>query len=157
MDLLEVDVVTGKKTTFRESSRRALDALLVSEVLFAVIGPTALGVRGLPRMTRHLDVVVTTDDAFGAIDALIEAGFRSVTPVNRSEAPEAMYVFTRGEDEVEHFADLARIVLETKVDIAAVERYLAEVHPEMLSTLRDKVHAARNPPPAPPRPTRKRR
>ncbi len=86
-DVLLVDPVTGRRTGLAASVRRALRALSEAEVPYAVIGATALAVRGLPRMTRDLDVVVVLEDAFPALDALEAAGFRSVTPVNRSEDP----------------------------------------------------------------------
>lgn len=202
VEILELDIVTGKKTSFAVDSRKALRALTKSEVPFAVIGATALAARGLPRMTKDLDLVVTTDDAWDALEALGDAGFASVAPVDRKDDPEPMYVLTKGSSEVDllvaagepestvvaeatpasvfgvrvptatlehlvlmylysnqvrHQGDLARIVMETKVDLAEVERYLAEVHTEMLPVLRDRVHAARNPPPAPTRPTRKKK
>jgi len=202
VEILEFDIVTGKKTSFVSTSRRALRALLGAKVPFAVIGATALGARGLPRFTKDLDLVVATDDAWEALDALESAGFRSAAPVARDEDPEPMYVLTHGTGEVDllvtagepestviaeakktdvfgvrapvaslehlvlmylysnqprHQGDLARIVTETKVDLREVERYLADVHPEMLSTLRARVELARHPPPAPPRPTKARR
>jgi hypothetical protein len=201
LEIVEFDIVTGKKNTFVATSRRALRALRKTKVPFAVIGATALGARGLPRFTKDLDLVVTTDDAWEALDALEAVGFRSAAPVDRHADPEAMYVLSHGTGEVDllvaagepessviaeatatnvfgvrvpvatlehlvlmylysnqprHQGDLARIVVETKVDLVEVERYLADVHPEMLSTLRARVHDARHPPPAPPRPTRRR-
>ncbi len=45
---------------------------------------------------------------------------------------------------------------ESRVDVATVEGFLAEVHPEMLPELRERVRSAREPRPAPPRPTRRR-
>ncbi len=201
MEILEIDIVTGQKTSFVAGSRRALRALSKAEVPFAVIGATALAARGLPRMTKDLDLVVTSDDAWPALDALQGAGFKSVAPVDRKEDPEAMYVLHHGPSEVDllvasgepestvvaeathlpvfgvkvpvatlehlvlmylysnqirHQGDLARIVTESRVDLPEVERYLAEVHPEMLPVLRDRVHAARNLPPPPPRPTKRR-
>lgn len=202
MEILEIDAVTGKKTSFAADSRKALRALTKAEVPFAVIGATALAVRGLPRMTKDLGLVVTIEDAWDALDALLGAGFSSVTPVDRNEDPEPMYVLTKGASEVDllvaggepestvvaeapktsvfgvtvptatlehlvlmylysnqvrHQGDLARIVVETKVDLASVERYLAEVHAKMLPLLRDRVHAARHPAPAPVRPRAKRK
>lgn len=59
MEILELDVVTGKKTSFAADSRKALRALVGVDVPFAVIGATALAARGLPRMTKDLDIVVT--------------------------------------------------------------------------------------------------
>jgi hypothetical protein len=144
---------------------------------------------------------VTTDDAWQALDALLDSGFRSVAPVNREADPEAMYVLHRGSAEVDllvasgepestvvaeateipvfgvrvpvatlehlvlmylysnqirHQGDLARIVTETDVDLTEVERYLADVHPEMLPMLRQRVQAARHPPAPPPRPGKRR-
>lgn len=199
VEFLEIDIVTGKKTSFAADSRKALRGLIRADVPFAVIGATALAARGLPRMTKDLDLVVTTDDAWDALDSLTRAGFASVAPIHRAEDPEAMYVLTKGSTEVDllvasgepestvvaeatrtsvfgvnaptatlehlvlmylysnqirHQGDLARIVLETKVDVAEIERYLAEVHAEMLPVLRDRIHAARNLPLPPPRPTR---
>lgn len=201
-DVLLVDAVTGRRTGLAATVRRALSALEAAEVPYAVVGAAALAVRGLPRMTRDLDVVVVIEDAFAAIDALEAAGFRSVTPVRRGEEPEPMYVLERrggGEVDVlvaaaepestvvaeakaadvfgirapvaslehlllmylysnqpKHLGDFARIVVEAPVDLVAVERYLADVHPEMLPVLKERVHLARNPPPAPPRPKRRR-
>src|SRR5262249_53783926 len=79
-DLLLVDPVTGRRTGLAAAVRRALRALTGAEVPYAVIGATALAVRGLPRMTRGLALVVVVDDAFDALDALDAAGFRSVSP-----------------------------------------------------------------------------
>ncbi len=201
-DVLDVDPVTGGRTGLSAYARRALRALNGADVPYALIGAVALAVRGLPRMTRDLDVVVVIEDAFAALDSLQEAGFRSIAPVVRGQEPEPMYVLKdRGGNEVDllvaagepestvvaeapkatafgvrapvatlehlvlmylysnqprHLADLARIVTETGVDLAAVERYLSDVHPEMLPVLRARVEAARHPPPPPPRPKRRR-
>lgn len=91
-DILDVDVVTGRKTGLARAATRALEALKHAKVPHAVIGATALAVRGFPRMTRDLDVVVLLEDAYSALDALQSAGFRSLTSVDRTTAPEAMYV-----------------------------------------------------------------
>jgi hypothetical protein len=201
-DVVEVDPVTGRATGLAAYSRRALRALASGKVPHALVGAAALAVRGLPRMTRDLDVVVLIEDAFAALDALGRAGFRSLTPVRQDEDPEPMYVLrdskgnevdllvAAGEPEStivaeaptatafgvrapvatlehlvlmylysnqpRHMGDLARIVTETTVDLAAVERFLAEVHPEMLAVLRERVRAARHPAPPPPRPRRRR-
>ncbi|HWL89717.1 MAG TPA: hypothetical protein VNO21_28130 [Polyangiaceae bacterium] len=202
LDVLEVDLMTGERNSIASSMRRALRALNASDVPYAVIGATALGVRGLPRNTRDLDVVVLLEDAFAALDALTDAGFHSVAPIDRDDEPEPMYVLHHGADEVDllvaaaepestvvaeatkatvfgvdapvaslehlvlmylysnqarHLGDLARIVTESEVDLPKVERYLADVHPEMLEVLRDRVQFARKPPPAPARPPRRRR
>jgi len=194
--------VTGKKTSLVATARRALRALNRADVPFAVIGATALGVRGLARFTADLDVVVAREDAFAALTALDDAGFAADPTIEPDAEPEAMYVMRHGKCSVDvliasaepestviaeakptavfgveapvaslehlvlmylysnqprHLGDLARIVLETTVDLALVERYLAEVHPEMLGVLKDRVEAARHPAPAPPRPPRRRR
>ena len=201
-DLLGLDPVTGRRTALPHAVRKAVRALQTVEVPFAVIGATALAARGLPRMTRDLDLVVVIEDAFDALAALEGAGFVSVSPVRRSEEPEPMYVLhsaggievdllvAAGEPEStivaeapqaevfgvdapvatlehlvlmylysnqpKHLGDMARIVTETSVDLAAVERYLAEVHPEMLPVLATRVMGARTPPPAPKKPPRRR-
>ena len=201
-DVLEVDPVTGRRTGLAAYARRVLRTLGESKVPYALVGATALAVRGLPRMTRDVDVLVLIEDAFAALDALQEAGFRSLTPIVRDAQPEPMYVLkdkrggevdvhiAAGEPEstvvaeapratafgvrarvatlehlvlmylysnqARHLGDLARIVTETSVDLAAVERYLSEVHPEMLPVLRERVEMARHPAPPPPRPKRRR-
>lgn len=101
LEILQVDVVTGRRTPIAAGNRRALLALRRARVPFAVIGATALAVRGLPRFTKDLDVVVTTDDAWPALDALEAAGFRSAAPIDRVDEPEAMYVLTRGTAQVD--------------------------------------------------------
>jgi hypothetical protein len=202
-DVLEVDPVTGRSTGLGAYARRVLRALGEAEVPFALIGAAALAVRGLPRMTRDVDVVVLLEDAFAAVDALEDIGFRSIAPVRRQDDPEPMYVLkdaqgnevdvlvAAGEPEStvvaeapkarafgadapvatlehlvlmylysnqpRHLGDLARIVTETDADLAAVEKYLAEVHPEMLPVLHERVRLARNPAPSPPRPPRRKR
>ena len=194
--------MTGKKTPLVATARRALRALNRANVPYAVIGATALGVRGLPRFTADLDVVVAREDAFAALTALDDAGFAADPAIEPDAEPEAVYVMRHGNGSVDvliasaepestviaeakraavfgidapvaslehlvlmylysnqprHLGDLARIVVETRVDLALVERYLAETHPEMLSVLKDRVEAARHPPPAPPRPPRRPR
>jgi len=192
--------VTGKRTPLVATARRALRALNRADVPFAVIGATALGVRGLPRFTADLDVVVAREDAFTALEALDGAGFTVDPVIEREQEPDAMYVTRHGKGSVyvlvasaepestviaeatvapvfgveapvaslehlvlmylysnqpRHQGDLARIVVETRVDLGTVERYLAEVHPEMLPVLKERVHAARHPPPPPKRPPRR--
>jgi len=200
-DVIEVDPVTGRRTGLTAYARRVLRALGASEVPYALVGAAALAVRGLPRMTRDVAVVVLLEDAFDALDALQRIGFRSISPVTRDQDPEPMYVLKdRQGNEVDalvaavepestvvaeaptarafgvrarvatlehlvlmylysnqprHLGDLARIVTETQVDLGAVERYLSEVHPEMLTVLHERVQAARHPAPPPPRPKRR--
>ena len=93
MDLLVLNPVTGARTGLDTTVRRALAALKASRAPFCVVGATALAVRGLPRMTRDLDVVVMIDDAERAIEALRSAGLRPETPLGTPEDPEAMIVF----------------------------------------------------------------
>lgn len=201
-DVLEVDPVSGRRTGLAAYARRALRALKAKRVPHAVIGATALAVRGLPRMTRDLDVVVPIASGFKALDALGGAGFRPTTPVDRQADPEPMYVLVdqsgaevdllvaAAEPETsivseapqslvfgvrapvatlehlllmylysnqpKHLGDFARIVTETSVDLGAVERYLSEVHPEMIPEFTERVSQAKQPKPAPPRPTRRR-
>jgi hypothetical protein len=75
-------------------------------------------------------------------------------PVATLEHLLLMYLYS---NQPRHLGDFARIVVESDVDLVAVERYLADVHPEMLAVLTERVHAAKHPPPAPPRPPRRRR
>ena len=202
MEVVEVDVVTGKPTSLVDTVKRALTALNLTELPYAVIGATALGVRGLPRFTADLDLVVYREDAFEALDVLGAAGFSTSVDIDPEGEPEAPYVMRRGKGSVDllvasaepestviaeatrtlvfgvdspvatlehlvlmylysnqprHLGDLARIVVETDVDVSRVERYLADVHPEMLSVLSERVHAARHPAPGPQRPARRKR
>lgn len=193
--------MTGRRTGLAGEVRRALRALKQAKVPHSVIGAAALAARGLPRMTRDLDIVVLTEDAWTALDALRRAGFRSVTPIDRAEEPEAMYILrSQGGGEVDllvaagepestviaeatparlfgttapvatlehlvlmylysnqprHVGDFARIVTETNVDLGRVSRFLEEIHPEMLSVLRERVQSARQPSPPLPRPKRR--
>lgn len=177
-DVLEVDPVSGRRTGLVAYARRALRALKTKRVPHAVIGATALAVRGLPRMTRDLDVVVPTRKSSQARDALrgnesrvrlrFAAGEPEATVV--SEAPKSLVFGIRApvatleqllllylySNQPKHLGDFARIVTETRVDISAVERYLSEVHPEMLPEFSQRVQQARAPKPAPARPTRRR-
>src|SRR5207302_5569516 len=92
-DLLEARPV--RRPVTGSTARRALRALRSSKIPYAVVGAAALAARGLPRMTKDLDVVVLVEDAFTALDALESAGFRSVAPLDRSGEPE-MYVLQGG-------------------------------------------------------------
>lgn len=134
-------------TTGRRSGRnRGRISLLqrsdrASKVPFAVIGATALGARGLPRFTKDLDVVVTTDDAWEALDALESVGTGEIDLLVTSGEPESsviaeatpaelfgvrvpvatleqlvlMYLYS---NQPRHLGDLARIVTESAVDLA---------------------------------------
>jgi hypothetical protein len=92
-DLLDTDPVTGKATGLTKTIRRTLKAVEKSGVRYSVIGATALAVRGLPRMTRDLDLTVMIDDAPALIAALRRAGLQAVTPPGTEADPEAMVVF----------------------------------------------------------------
>ena len=71
-------------------------------------------------------------------------------PVATLEHLVVMYLYS---NQPRHLGDMARIVVETDVDLPQVERYLADVHPEMLAVLKERVQAARHPAPPPaPRP-----
>lgn len=100
-DILEVDAVTGRKTGLARAATRALKALRNARVSHAVIGATALAVRGLSRMTRDLVLVVPLEDGYRALDALQAAGFRSVAPIDRSDDPEPMYILEAREGGIE--------------------------------------------------------
>ncbi len=93
VDLLVTDPMTGRTTGLVKTIRRALKAMDASGVPYCVIGATALAVRGLPRMTRDLDLVVLIDDARPAIEALRLAKLRATTPVGSKDDPEPMIVF----------------------------------------------------------------
>jgi hypothetical protein len=101
VDLLETDPVTGKKTGLARTVKKALRAMNGSAVPFSVIGATALAVRGLPRMSRDLDLVVLIDDADAAIEALQDAGLEATTPTHDADGPESMIVFLDPTTDVE--------------------------------------------------------
>lgn len=92
-ELLDTDPVSGKPRGLVATVNRALRAMNGSGVSYCVIGATALAVRGLPRMTADLDLVVMLDDAERAIEALRRAGFEAATPVGSAVDPESMVVF----------------------------------------------------------------
>lgn len=203
-EVVDLDVRTGVRTGLATLARKAIDCLNQAEIPYAVVGATALAVRGLPRHTQDLDVVVLAENAHDALRALGAVGFRSLTPVKLDEDPEPMYVLTRprGKGEVDilvswsepestiiaeaprarvfgieapvatlehlllmliysnqprHEGDFARIVTDTDVDLAWVDQYLSDVHPEMREVLHARVERARNPAPAPSKPPRRRR
>ena len=93
MDLLVTDPVTGHTTGLAKTIRRALTAMAAARVPYCVIGATALAVRGLPRMTGDLDLVVLAGDAARVIGALRAAGLRSATPTGALRDPEPLIVF----------------------------------------------------------------
>lgn len=93
VDLLVTDPVTGRKTGLTATVRRALKALAKARFPYCVIGATALAVRGLPRMTRDLDIAVSIEDQRRAVEALRSAGLRARTPAGSEDDPEPMVVF----------------------------------------------------------------
>lgn len=202
-EIVDIDVKTGRRTGLASMARRALACLNDAEIPYAVVGAAALAVRGLPRNTQDLDVVVLGEDAHEALRVLGRAGFRSIVPVKADQEPEPMYALipARGKGELDvlvgwsepestivaeapmatvfgveapvatlehlllmllysnqprHEGDFARIVTEGGVDLGWVDSYLEEVHPEMREVLRARIDRARNPPPAPAKPPRRR-
>jgi hypothetical protein len=101
VDVLVTDPVTGRTTGLAKTVRRVLKAMEGSGVPYCVVGATALAVRGLPRMTRDLDLVVMIDDGERAIEALRGAGLRAETPVGSTTDPEPMVVFVDPATKVE--------------------------------------------------------
>ena len=87
------DPISGRTTGLAKTVRRALRGLEAARIRYSVIGATALAVRGFPRMTRDLDVVVSVDDAEAAVEALRGAGLRAATPTQDDGVPEPMVVF----------------------------------------------------------------
>jgi hypothetical protein len=101
VDLLVTDPVTGRTTGLAKTVRRVLRAMEASGVPYCVVGATALAVRGLPRMTRDLDLVVMIDDAERSIETLHSAKLRAETPVGAPGDPEPMIVFVDPATKVE--------------------------------------------------------
>jgi hypothetical protein len=175
-----------------------------AKIPYCVIGATALAVRGLPRMSRDLDLGVLIDDAPAAWQALRKAGLRTATPTGTVEDPEPMVVFVDQRTGVEvdllvaagdpeataidrarrtsvfgvtspvarlehlllmylysnqpkHIGDFATVVQSGLADLTAAEKTLALMHPEMLGEWKRRVREAKSPPPAPRRPSPRRR
>jgi hypothetical protein len=101
VDLLVSDPNSGKRRGLVGTVRRTLRAMNKSDVPFCVIGATALATRGLPRMTRDLDLAVLIDDAPDAWAVLRSAGLRAATPTGSAEEPESMVVFVDPKSGVE--------------------------------------------------------
>ena len=93
LDVLVTDPISGLETGLAKTVRRAVKAMEASGIGYCVIGAAALAVRGLPRMTRDLDLVVLCDDAQPAIAALQKARLVAGTPTGDADAPESMIVF----------------------------------------------------------------
>lgn len=85
--------MTGKNTGLTKTIRRTWKAVEKSGVRCSVIDATALAVRGLPRMTRDLDLTVMIDDAPTIMAVLRGAGLKAVTPPGTEDDPEGMVVF----------------------------------------------------------------
>jgi hypothetical protein len=92
-DLLVTDPKSGRTTGLAKTVRRVLRAMNSSGLPFSVIGASALAVRGLPRMTRDLDLTVLIDDGSDALETLRAAGLRAETPVGTGSDLEPMVVF----------------------------------------------------------------
>ena len=92
-DTLVTDPRTGKTTGLAKTVRRAIKALEQSGIPYCVIGATALAVRGLPRMTRDLDIAVRAEDSRVAIAALRKLHFRQATPAASEQDDEFMVLF----------------------------------------------------------------
>lgn len=92
-ELLDTDPVSGKSRGLVATVRRVARAMNRSKLGYSIIGATALSVRGLPRMTVDIDLVVMLDEAEQAIRALSDARLQATTPVGSASAPESMIVF----------------------------------------------------------------
>lgn len=93
LDVLVTNPLTGLTTGLPKTVRRAVKAMEASGVGYCVIGAAALAVRGLPRMTRDLDIVVLSDDGDAAIRALRNAQLVASTPTGYPDSIESMIVF----------------------------------------------------------------
>src|SRR6266513_394601 len=70
LDVLVTNPQTGLSTGLDKTVRRAIKAMEASGVPYCVIGAAALAARGLPRMTRDLDLAILRDAANAGIAAL---------------------------------------------------------------------------------------
>jgi len=93
-DVVVTDPLTGRATGLAATSRRVFKALNAADVPYCVIGAAALAARGLPRMTRDLDIVVLSDDADVAIRALHDAKLRSGLPAGATDESDAMMIYS---------------------------------------------------------------
>lgn len=101
MDLLVLNPITGKQTGLDRTVRRALSAMRKARIPYCVIGAAALAARGLPRMTRDLDLTVREEDQPRAVAALRKAGLVSRTPAEDDGEIEPMLVFQDPETDAE--------------------------------------------------------
>jgi len=93
LDVLETNPVTGRSTGLAKTVRLAIRAITSARVPYCVIGAAALAARGLPRMTRDLDLAVRREDGDAAIAALEKSGLKPATPIGDSDDTEPMIVF----------------------------------------------------------------
>lgn len=145
--------------------------VLIEDAFMALDALQSAGFRSLTPVDRNTDpepMYVLELEAGGEVDLLVAAGEPESTVV--AEAPSAevfgvmapvatlehlllMYLYS---NQPKHLGDSALVITQSAVDLRAVEQYLEDVHPEMLSVLRERVHLAKQPPPPPPRPPRRR-
>lgn len=150
----DLDVVVAREDAF--AALAALDdaGFAADPVIDPEDEPEALYVM------RHgkgsVDVLVASAEPESTViaEATPTSVFGVSVPVASLEHLVLRYLYS---NQPRHLGDLARVVVETAVDLGVVERYLAEVHPEMLSVLKERVSAARHPAPPPPRPPRRQR
>ena len=93
LDVLVTNPQSGQATGLDKTVRRAIKAMEESRIQYCVINAVALAARGLPRMTRDLDVAVRSDDADRAIAALRIGRFVASTPIGDLESVESMIIF----------------------------------------------------------------
>lgn len=101
LDVLVTDAMTGKETGLAKTARTVLRAMERARVPYCVVDAAALAIRGLPRMTRDLDLAVLVDDAPAAWRALRDAGLDAATPTGTDDDPEPMVTFVDPRTQVE--------------------------------------------------------
>ncbi|HLX62562.1 MAG TPA: hypothetical protein VKX17_14895 [Planctomycetota bacterium] len=110
------DPISGRATGLPKTIRRAAKAMEASGIGYCVIGAAALAARGLPRMTRDLDIAVLSDDAEAAIAALRKANLVASTPIHDSDALESMIIFV--DPQTQHEVDL--LIAEGEPEASAI-------------------------------------
>lgn len=93
LDVLETHPMTGRPTGLAKTVRLAIRAMSRAKVPYCVIGAAALAARGLPRMTRDLDLVVRIEDGPAAMRALESCGLKLSSPVGDRDDAEPMVFF----------------------------------------------------------------